>query len=46
LKYPIAALVVTAIACVFIIVFLTVIVRTVRSWFRRWFAPRLRTPTA
>jgi hypothetical protein len=36
LKYPIAALVVTVIACVLFIVFLTVIVRTARRWFRRW----------
>jgi hypothetical protein len=40
LKYPIAALVVTVIACVLIVVFLTVIVRTARRWFHRWFAPR------
>jgi len=46
LKYPIAALVVTVIACVLIVVFLTVIVRTARRWFHRWFAPRLRSPTA
>jgi uncharacterized protein DUF4126 len=36
LKYPVAALVVTVIACTLIVVFLAVIVRTVRSWFRRW----------
>ena len=41
LKYPVAALVVTAIACALIVVFLAVIVRTVRRWFRRWFAPRI-----
>ena len=46
LKYPVAALVVTTIACVLIIFFLAVIVRTVRRWFRRWFAPRLSSPTA
>jgi hypothetical protein len=40
LRYPVAALVVTVIACAFIVVFLAVIVRTVRRWFRRWFAPR------
>jgi hypothetical protein len=38
LKYPVAALVVTAIACALIVVFLAVIVRTVRRWFRRWFS--------
>jgi hypothetical protein len=38
LKYPVAALVVTAIACVLIVIFLAVIVRTVRRWFHRWFA--------
>jgi hypothetical protein len=38
LKYPVAALVVTVIACVLIVVFLAVIVRTVRGWFRRWFS--------
>ena len=36
LKYPIAALVVTVIACALIVVFLAVIVRTVRRWFSRW----------
>jgi len=36
LKYPVAALVVTVIACVLFIVFLTVIVRAARRWFRRW----------
>ena len=41
LKYPVAALVVTVIACALIVVFLAVIVRTVRRWFRRWFAPRI-----
>ena len=41
LKYPVAALVVTAIACALIVVFLAVIVRTARRWFRRWFAPRI-----
>jgi len=41
LRYPVAALVVTVIACAFIVVFLAVIVRTVRRWFRRWFAPRI-----
>jgi hypothetical protein len=40
LRYPVAALVVTVIACAFIVVFLAVIVRTVRRWFRRWVAPR------
>jgi hypothetical protein len=51
LKHPIAALVVTGIACVTMVVFLAVIVRTVRRWFRRWFSrpldelPRPR-PTA
>ena len=38
LKHPIAALVVTGIACVTMVVFLAVIVRTVRRWFRRWFS--------
>jgi uncharacterized protein DUF4126 len=37
LKYPVAALIVTMIACVLIVVFLAVIVRTVRGWFSRWF---------
>lgn len=46
LKYPVAALVVTTIACVIIVMFLAVIVRTVRRWFRRWSAPRLPSPTA
>jgi hypothetical protein len=41
LKYPVAALVVTVVACALIIAFLAVIVRTVRRWFRRWFAPRI-----
>jgi len=41
LKYPVAALVVTVIACALIVFFLAVIVRTVRRWFRRWFAPRI-----
>jgi len=36
LKYPIAALVVTVIACALIVVFLAVIVRTVRRWLSRW----------
>jgi Domain of unknown function (DUF4126) len=36
LKYPVAALVVTVIACALIVVFLAVIVRTVRRWFGRW----------
>ena len=38
LKYPVAALVVTVIACALIVFFLAVIVRTVRRWFRRWFS--------
>jgi uncharacterized protein DUF4126 len=38
LKYPVAALVVTVIACVLIVVFLAMIVSTVRRWFNRWFA--------
>jgi len=38
LQYPVAALVVTAIACLLIVVFLTVMIRTVRGWFRRWFS--------
>ena len=38
LKYPVAALVVTVIACVLIVAFLAVIVRTVRRWFHRWLA--------
>jgi uncharacterized protein DUF4126 len=38
LKYPVAALVVTVIACAVIVFFLAVIVRTVRRWFRRWFS--------
>jgi len=38
LAHPVAALVVTAIACALIVVFLAVIVRTVRGWFRRWFS--------
>ena len=46
LKYPVAALVVTTIACVIIVMFLAVIVRTVRRWLHRWFAPRLPSPTA
>jgi len=45
LAHPVAALVVTVIACALIVVFLAVIVRTVRRWFQRWFAPRLRSPT-
>ena len=40
LQYPVAALIVTAIAIVLIVVFAAVIVRTVRRWFRRWFSPR------
>jgi Domain of unknown function (DUF4126) len=36
LAHPVAALVVTVVACALIVVFLAVIVRTVRSWFRRW----------
>ena len=38
LTHPVAALVVTGIACVTMVVFLAVIVRTVRRWFRRWFS--------
>ena len=41
LKYPVAALVVTVIACALMVVFLAVIVRTVRRWFDRWFSRRL-----
>lgn len=37
LQYPTAALVVTTLICVAIVAFLAVIVRTVRTWFRRWF---------
>jgi hypothetical protein len=44
LKYPVAALIVTATAIVLIVVFAAVIVRTVRRWFRRWFAPRPHSP--
>jgi hypothetical protein len=40
LQYPVAALIVTAVAVVLIAVFAAVIVRTVRRWFRRWFSPR------
>jgi uncharacterized protein DUF4126 len=40
LKYPVAALVVTAILIVLIAIFATVIVRTARRWFRRWFQRR------
>ena len=40
LQYPVAALIVTAVALVLIVVFAAVIVRTVRRWFRRWFSPR------
>jgi hypothetical protein len=40
LQYPVAALIVTAVAIVLIAVFAAVIVRTVRRWFRRWFSPR------
>ena len=40
LKYPVAALVVTAILIVLIAIFATVIVRTARRWFRRWFQHR------
>jgi Na+-transporting NADH:ubiquinone oxidoreductase subunit NqrD len=40
LKYPTAALIVTAIAVALIAVFAAVIVRTVRRWFRRWFQHR------
>jgi hypothetical protein len=41
LHYPVAALVVTTVAIVLIVVFAAVIIRTVRRWFRRWFAPRV-----
>jgi hypothetical protein len=40
LKYPVAALVVTAILIVMIAIFATVIVRIARRWFRRWFQHR------
>lgn len=40
LNYPVAALVVTAVAIVLIAIFATVIVRTARRWFRRWFQHR------
>ena len=45
LKYPVAALVVTAILIVLIAIFATVIVRTARRWFRRWFQHREAAPT-
>jgi hypothetical protein len=35
LKYPVAALVVAAVLLILIVVFAAVIIRTVRSWFRR-----------
>jgi uncharacterized Tic20 family protein len=40
LNYPVAALIVTAILIVLIGIFATVIVRTARRWFRRWFQHR------